>query len=176
MQTLFGQGRQHNISWQQALCSHLVFVLEPQRSLSDVLRQFIAEDSCQSLAKVGQKGEEDLLFVLLRLYVGDNQAGPEHAATKLRSFHNIQVTKETSRTQEFEMQWLVQYVLRLYSSFEAGLVEDMKAGNLGIQPAGSDILLHGNRPGHCGVLERIGVIEVHDFDKTCSNYINQLLR
>lgn len=97
-----------------------------------MFKQFVAEESCQRLTKTGPKGEEDLLFALLRLYVGDNQAGPEHAATKLRSFHNIQVTKETSRTQEFEMRWLVQYVLRLYSSFEADLEEDMNPNNFGM--------------------------------------------
>ena len=132
VQGQIGQGQQHSISWQQALCSHLLFILEPQRSLSDVLKQFMAEESCRRLTKTGQNGAEDLLFALLRLYVGDNQAGPEHVATKLRSFCNIEVTKETSRTQEFEMRWLVQYVLRLYSSFETSLDEDGRASNLGI--------------------------------------------
>lgn len=70
------------------------------------------------------------------------------------------------------MRWLVQYVLRLYSSFEADLEEGMKANNLSIQQPGPDILLGSNLPGRSRTLETIGVIEVRDFDKTCSNYIN----
>ena len=74
------------------------------------------------------------------------------------------------------MRWLVQYVLRLYSNFEADLEADMKANNLSIQRPGSAILHDSNLPDRSRTLERIGVIEVRDFDKTCSNYINQLLR
>lgn len=71
---------------------------------------------CLSLTKVGNNGEEDLLFALMRMYAGDNRAGDDDVAAKLRTFNGI-------KTQEFEMQWLVQYVLRLYCNFETTLEE-----------------------------------------------------
>jgi hypothetical protein len=55
------------------------------------------------------------------------------------------------RIPEFQIQWLVQYVLRQYKKYENELENS------------------GNR------IEKIGVIEDINFDKTISQYVNQLL-
>ena len=98
---------------------------------------------------------EDLLHVLLRLYVCVE--GQDSAAERLRTFKNVHVTLETSKTQEFHVQWLVQHVLRLYSRFEDELTPD--AGCSAEQ-----------------ALRKLGVIECRNYDETCSRYINQLIR
>jgi len=93
-----------NCSWQQALCSHLLYVFEPQTSLKVALEQFMGCVACTSLAKVNNSGE-DLLHVLLRMYICVE--GHDSAAERLRTFKNVHVTPETSKTQEFHVQWLV---------------------------------------------------------------------
>merc|ERR1712086_517890 len=85
---------ENNVKWQQALCSHLLFVFEPQRSLSDVVKHFTNNSRCLNLTRVGNSGEEDLLFALLRIYAGDGEG--DHAAAKLRSFHDIRVSQDAS--------------------------------------------------------------------------------
>lgn len=113
--------RSFKISWQQALCSHLLYVFEPGCSFKAALEQFVGCRPCASLTKVRNSGE-DLLVVLLRMYTCVE--GQNSAAERLRTFKNMHISKETSKTQEFHVQWLVQYVLRLYSRFENAMGRD----------------------------------------------------
>lgn len=114
------------VSWQQALCSHLQFVFEPQMSLQSVITSFINEPSVSQKLGYRQGTPESLLVALLRLYVGEDCSHPEFAAAKLRTFNGISINQDTSRSQEFEIQWIVQYVLRLYSQYEDEIEQDME--------------------------------------------------
>ena len=66
------------------------------------------------------------------------------------------MTPETSKFHEHHLQWLVQYVLRLYASHEN---QQEAEGNLMAGPS-----------------RKIGVVESRDFDMTTSKYVDQLLR
>lgn len=146
------------VTWQQALCSHLQFVFEPQMSLQSVITSFINDPSVSQKLGYHQGTPESVLVALLRLYVGEDCSNPEIAAVKLRTFNGISVNQDTSKSQEFEIQWIVQHVLSLYSQFEDNIEQEMEEMTDG--PA----------------FEKMGVIEMVDFDKTCCNYINQLVR
>ena len=123
-------------------------------SLQSAITTFINDPSVSQKLGYLQGTPESLLVALLRLYVGADCSDPELAAVKLRTFNGIFISKDTSKSQEFEIQWIVQYVLRLYSQFEDETEQEMEE-------------MADGPP-----FEKIGVIEMVDFDKTCCNYIN----
>jgi hypothetical protein len=127
-------------------------------SLQSVITSFINDPSVSQTLGYRQGTPESVLVALLRLYVGEDCSNPEIAAVKLRTFNGISVNQDTSKSQEFEIQWIVQHVLSLYSQFEDNIEQEMEEMTDG--PA----------------FEKMGVIEMVDFDKTCCNYINQLVR
>jgi hypothetical protein len=77
----------------------------PQRSLIDIINDFSDIDQIDN--------SEDLLYTLLRLYAMDK--GNANAGLKLREYYSI---NDFSGSQEFEIRWLVHYVLRMYNKFE----------------------------------------------------------
>ena len=90
--------------------------------------------------RVGQEGNEDVLLTLLKAYVG-----PKYGAIdQLNSFERV-------KCQRFQAQWLVQYVLRLYSHYESS--------------------------GHCDIdfSQKIGVIAKESFNLTSCRYVDQLV-
>ena len=104
VQKHMASARPVKISWERALCSHLLYRFAPQISLKTALGQFMGNKTCRNLTKV-DGSNEDLLCVLLRMYICVE--GHSDATERLRTFKNVRVTRETSKTQEFHVQWLV---------------------------------------------------------------------
>jgi len=129
------------LSWEQLLCSLLLYVQDPQTSLLNVLKLFVDAEAGTNLTKVNNSGKEDLMFSLLKVY-----ACIDGSIDCLRTFHNVSVTPETSKFHEHHLQWLVQYVLRLYANHENQL--DAEENHL------------------AALSRKIGVVESRDFDVT----------
>ena len=56
------------MSWQQLLCSVLLYIQEPQTSLLNALKLFAESEASTNLTKANEAGDEDLLYSLLKVY------------------------------------------------------------------------------------------------------------